>query len=96
MNPRDLTQDEMKRVLMEVAPVTFKYAIRRIKKCILENDEHADVSLNSFLSLVCAIMASHDANMMRWMESFYYMQIGEPLDADRLRTTFTKNLYENN
>lgn len=94
MEPRELTQDELKEILMDVAPVTFKFAVKRIQKIILDNPDHHDMSLNSFLSLVCAIMSSHDANMMRWMEAFYMAQMGEPLDGEKLRATFTKNLYE--
>lgn len=94
VEPRNLTQDELKSILLEVAPVTFKFFISRIEKSISGNPDYADISVNSFLSLICAIMASHDANVFRWMETFYFMQIGEKLDDEMLRSTFTLNLYE--
>lgn len=90
----DLTPDEIKELVKNIAEPVFKYMMRRVSKEILDNKDCNQMSINSFLSILVVSMATVDANSLRWMEKFYKLKVGEDINFEKLKFAFTKNLYE--
>ena len=91
---RELTDVEVRGLVKLIAAPTFKYMMRRINNNILLNEYQADMSINSFISVVIITIASLDANILKWIEKFYKLKIGQDIDFDKLKFTLTKNLNE--
>jgi len=91
---KELTEKEMKELVITLAEPTFKFMMRRVSLKILDDTNHKTISINEFLTVLCATIATIDANALRWMERFYNIECGEKIDFDKLKMVHTKNLYD--
>ncbi len=94
MQPLELHEKELKQIVTRIGMPVFKYMVRRIQREFADNPTYLGMSLNTFLTLVCATMAVNDANMLRWASNIYKTQTGEDLEDEKLRNAFIRNLYE--
>lgn len=93
-SPREITEEEIKYLVQIVAAPTFKYMMKRINNNILLNSDYADMSLNSFISVLIISIASMDANLLKWIDKFYSVKTGKKIDFEKLKFSLTKNLHE--
>ena len=87
-----LTEEEMQEITKTIAEPTFKYMMKRVSNNILDDKHNQKMDINTFLSILCAALASIDANALRWMENFYMIQSGQLLDFEKLKDVHSKNL----
>lgn len=94
-NPaRDLSEKEIKELVILVAAPVFKYMLKRINKYILSDSTKTDISYNSLINIIIIALASMNANILNWIEEFYYANTGEKLHADKLRFSLMKNIND--
>lgn len=90
----ELSEKEINEIIRTIAEPVFRYVMKRIQNKILLDKKRGTMSMNSFLSVFVASMASVDANLFRWAENFYHMKTNQPIDFDKLKITYFKNLNE--
>ncbi len=93
MVARELNQKEMEQVVKDIGDPVMKFMLRRIQRVLMTDEKYGNVSVNSFINAIVISMASYDANMLKWIDQFYYKNTSEKLDFEKLRMAFTRNLY---
>ena len=88
----ELTDEEVRHIINRVAAPTFKFFMKRVNNEIIK--QHKDMQLNLFINIFIVTMTNIDANALRWIENFFKMQSGQPLDFEALRTSFFHRLNE--
>jgi nucleosome binding factor SPN SPT16 subunit len=88
------SEDELNELVKLIAEPTFKYMMKRVSNNILDDKHNNKMDIAEFLSVLCAAIASIDANALRWMENFYRIQSGQMIDFEKLRIAHTKNLHD--
>lgn len=89
---KELTDEEIKFIIDKVARPTFKYFMKRMNNEVIK--KHGNMQLNLFMNLFIVTMTNIDANALRWLENFFKIQSGQPLDFEALRTSFYHRLNE--
>ena len=91
---KDVEEEHMKYLVELIGKPTLKYMMRRIHNNILSDADNKDMSINTFISIIIASLATIDANFLRWIEQFYREKVGTDIDFDKLRFSLAKNLNE--
>lgn len=52
------------------------------------------MSVNTFISILIAALATVDANLLFSTAAFYRVKVGQDIDFEKLRMTHIKNLNE--
>lgn len=90
----ELSEQEVKMLIKNIAAPTFKYMMRRINRNIIQDKKLSQISINTFITILIASLSSIDANTLRWIEKFYKMKLGQDIDFDKLKSSLTIHLHE--
>lgn len=90
----NLTDEQLNKLISDIARPVFKYMLKRINKEILENDDYKDMDENQFYNVIIACMASIDTNMLRWIENFHKIKTNRELDFQALHAAFINNVNQ--
>lgn len=88
----NLSDNDMTKIIKSISEPVFKYALKHIKKKILTHKQLSSMSINDFLNVLVASMASTDSNLFRWAENFYNLKTNAPIDFEKLKRAYFENL----
>jgi len=71
---------------------TFNYMMKRIENHVLQDKNLSNISMNSFINIIIMVMASMDANTLKWIEEFFKLKTGEVIEIDKLKYALATNL----